>query len=110
MRATLNVLEPYKEKATVLRNMSTDAASLFGDGSVDAIFIDAIHHYNAVMQDMQMWWSKVKPGGLMLGHDYYLHGGHGVIFTVKPAALEFGRQMKVPVFHTSDDCWYMVKP
>jgi predicted O-methyltransferase YrrM len=49
---------------------SADAADLFPDGSVDFVFIDAAHDYHNVRTDLQTWWPKVRPGGLLAGHDY----------------------------------------
>lgn len=40
------------------------------DESVDAIFIDADHSYEAVSKDLPFWWNKLKRGGWLLGDDY----------------------------------------
>jgi predicted O-methyltransferase YrrM len=51
---------------------SAAAASLplFRDQSLDFVFIDADHRYDAVVADVRAWKSKVKPGGILAGHDY----------------------------------------
>jgi predicted O-methyltransferase YrrM len=36
----------------------------------DFIFIDAAHDYESVKTDIQGWMTKVKPGGILAGHDY----------------------------------------
>jgi hypothetical protein len=46
------------------------AASLFRDRSVDFVFIDADHSYEAVRRDILAWLPKVKVGGTLAGHDY----------------------------------------
>lgn len=50
--------------------LSWDAAAKFADGSVDVVFVDADHAYESVAKDIAAWWPKVKPGGIMAGHDF----------------------------------------
>jgi predicted O-methyltransferase YrrM len=52
------------------RALSVDAAKEFAHESLDFIYIDATHTFEAVSQDLLAWWPKLKPGGLMAGHDY----------------------------------------
>lgn len=40
------------------------------DKSLDAVFIDADHSYEAVKHDLKFWWKKIKKGGWLLGDDY----------------------------------------
>src|SRR5207253_8367684 len=42
----------------------------FADASVDFVFIDAGHDFNSVCNDIRVWLPKVKPGGVLAGHDY----------------------------------------
>jgi len=49
---------------------STEAAKLFKSQSLMMVFIDANHSYEAVLQDLQAWWPKICPGGMICGHDY----------------------------------------
>jgi hypothetical protein len=48
---------------------SKDATSIFRDKSCDLIFIDGDHSFEATKQDIEMWMFKVKPGGILCGHD-----------------------------------------
>ena len=34
------------------------------------VFIDADHAYEAVKNDIKVWWSLVQPDGILAGHDY----------------------------------------
>jgi len=55
---------------TVMEKPSLEACKDFGDNSMDLVFIDADHRYSAVKEDIACWYEKVKPGGILCGHDY----------------------------------------
>jgi hypothetical protein len=64
-------LDQYKNRYTWLRKNSTSVTSdEIPDESLDAIFIDADHSYEAVKNDLNFWWNKLKKGGHLLGDDY----------------------------------------
>ncbi|MBI5684050.1 MAG: class I SAM-dependent methyltransferase [Verrucomicrobia bacterium] len=48
---------------------STQACVLFPDKSLDFVFIDGNHGYSYVKQDILAWLPKIKPGGVICGHD-----------------------------------------
>lgn len=48
---------------------SAAAASAFADGSVDALWIDADHSFDAVVRDIEAWRPKLRPGAILAGHD-----------------------------------------
>lgn len=52
------------------RISSEEAAPRVADGSLDFVYIDGNHFYPAVKQDIDLWWPKVKSGGVIGGHDY----------------------------------------
>jgi predicted O-methyltransferase YrrM len=54
----------------VIQDESVRAAVRIADSSVDWVFIDALHDYRSVRDDIRAWAPKVKPGGLISGHDY----------------------------------------
>lgn len=61
------------DEAAMLRPIRFDsakAARLFDDGSLDLVFIDAGHEYEAVSVDIAAWLPKVRTGGILAGHDY----------------------------------------
>ena len=92
---------PYRVRTTVLRMPSLLAADQVENGSLDFAFIDADHSYAATLADCRAWWPKVRPGGILFGHDYgwkvkWLEG-------CTQAYNEFGADVDVkPVI---DDWW-----
>lgn len=58
------------QPTTFLRMTSAEAAPTFADATFDFVYIDANHAYEFVKQDMELWYSKVRPGGWIMGHDW----------------------------------------
>lgn len=48
---------------------SVEAASRYADASLDFVWIDASHDTQSVHDDLEAWYPKVKPGGILAGHD-----------------------------------------
>lgn len=61
-------LEPYGVE--VIRKTSVDAARDVPDGSLDFVYIDAMHEFDCIMMDILTWVPKVRKGGIVSGHDY----------------------------------------
>jgi hypothetical protein len=70
MAKTFMAVYAHENRAVMIRDLSAFAAQLFPPQSLDFVYIDADHAYEAVVMDIQAWASKVKPGGIMSGHDY----------------------------------------
>ena len=66
-RSTLAV---HKDRVTTLRMTSQKACNMFLDGSLDFVYVDANHLEEHTYQDLTSWWSKIKPHGILAGHDY----------------------------------------
>jgi Methyltransferase domain len=64
-------IERAHAKTTVIpvRAASVAAASLIADATYDLVFIDADHSYAGASGDIKAWLPKVKPGGVLCGHD-----------------------------------------
>ena len=69
-REAVNRTQPFEARRLVVRQPSVVAAKDVVDGSQDFVFIDGEHTYEAVVEDIAAWAPKVKPGGLLCGHDY----------------------------------------
>jgi predicted O-methyltransferase YrrM len=63
-------IEPYKNRVSELRMLTSTASETLNDGVLDFVFVDATHTYKAVKEDCQLWIPKLKEGGLLCGHDY----------------------------------------
>lgn len=53
------------------RQYSYKAAPGFAAGSFDFVYLDGNHHYEFVLRDLQDFATRLKPGGLLFGHDFF---------------------------------------
>lgn len=53
------------------RQYSYKAVAGFDEGFFDFVYIDGNHHYEFVLRDLQDFAARLKPGGLMFGHDFF---------------------------------------
>lgn len=68
--AFFDVLALFPERLTLIEVPSVAASLRVDDGSLDFVFIDADHSFDAVMADIAAWLPKIRPGGFITGHDY----------------------------------------
>ena len=54
----------------LVRRFSEAAAVDFQEGFFDFICIDAGHEYENVARDLEVWWPKLKVGGMLAGDDF----------------------------------------
>lgn len=55
---------------TIVRKDSMSALKNFKDNSLDFVYIDANHDFVNITNDLHYWLKKIRPGGIMSGHDY----------------------------------------
>lgn len=79
-RHCVEKLAPYK--ATILKMTSMDALKEVPDNSLDFVYLDGRHEFDYIMSDLIFWNYKVKPGGMIAGHDYYAFYQAGIIQAV----------------------------
>lgn len=60
-------VRPYIRDIHAMR--STEAAALYPPHSLDFVWLDASHQAPDVLADLMAWWPKVKPTGILAGHD-----------------------------------------
>ena len=64
------LLSQFGDRVELIRKKSTEAAQDFEDGSLDFVFIDAIHDYENCYNDINYWHNRVRKGGYVMGHDW----------------------------------------
>jgi hypothetical protein len=90
------------DKVEFLLGPSVQMARRIPDGTLDLVFIDADHSEAAVRQDIAAWRGKLRPGGVLAGHDYGSHRHTGV----KLAVDEIFRDNAEPVHLDADKVWW----
>jgi predicted O-methyltransferase YrrM len=113
-RETCGRLAQFGERSQVWRMKSREAAARIEDESLDFVYIDARHDEASVTEDLCLWWPKVRPGGVVAGHDYLDGARKGTLFGVKTAVDRFlaARGLAVAMV-TADDkhpSWLAFKP
>jgi predicted O-methyltransferase YrrM len=54
----------------VIAKPSLEAAASFAAGSIDRVFLDGSHDGDSVAADLEAWSTRLKPDGILAGHDY----------------------------------------
>lgn len=121
LKSTKELLAPFGSVPVYIRNFTNLAVLQVEDASLDFIYVDARHDYCGCREDIELWWPKLKIGGLMAGHDYIdgieqkrysrgpqddwnfcMNGTHHT-GAVKGAVNEFALSHKLKVFATLTD-------
>lgn len=76
---TMRRLDPWRDDLIIKRKTSAEALLEIEDKSLDFVYIDALHDFNNFIFDIIGWSKKVKPGGIVSGHDYHTGFNFGVI-------------------------------
>ena len=61
-------LSPYA--CIIERSTSMEAVERWSNDTLDFVFIDGNHEFPFVYEDIVEWTKKVRPGGIIAGHDY----------------------------------------
>jgi hypothetical protein len=72
---------------------SLEAVKYVEDGSLDFVYIDGDHRFEAVMQDILAWEPKVRKGGALSGHDYNIR-------SIRPVVQLFAGRTRLPLYVT----------
>lgn len=88
-------------RVKTIKEWSHIAVHYFPNKCIDAIYLDANHSYEACKQDLELWYPKLKVGGIFSGHDYCEGDkeGHGV----KAAVDEFCASKGLTVVSTTNE-------
>lgn len=96
------------------KGYSSDIANKFPDSYFDYIYIDGDHTKQGVLSDLNSWYSKVKTGGIIAGHDIACDRNHPyyTFFDVEGALEEFFNTLDTNIFLTSEityKSWIYIK-
>ena len=68
-------VETQKDRFELIEDYSYNVHDRFEDGTVDFIFIDGDHNYEAVKRDFELYYPKVREDGLIFFHDSRMNRG-----------------------------------
>ena len=112
-----NVRQWFGSRVFLKRGKSHIEAEKWGDAiKIDFLFIDGDHHGDAVLGDMEGWCPKVRPGGLIAGHDIDGKWGEGVKLAVESYCLSAGiSEVHVGKVYSftgkqTTNCWWFYQP
>mmetsp|Transcript_83473 Transcript_83473/g.244724 ORF Transcript_83473/g.244724 Transcript_83473/m.244724 type:complete len:427 (-) Transcript_83473:33-1313(-) len=90
-------------KAHLMRVSSSEAMLHLPPNSMHLIFVDADHHHDGVLQDLQDALKVLAPGGIIAGHDFTTYWFETVV-----AALGFARKLSLSGVEVSaDGVWWL---
>lgn len=93
-------LARFGDRSEIWRLTSLEGAERISPHSLDFVFIDARHDHDSVVEDLEAWFDKVRPGGIISGHDYVDGDLENGVFGVKSAVDEFFAARGIPVHNT----------
>jgi len=103
-------------EVSIIRKYSMDALSDFPDNSLDFVYIDGNHSFPYVAEDIFFWEKKVKPGGIVSGHDYLKVPRTDCVIQVREVVDAYAEAFKIRKWFVVDECsakrcgsWFWVK-
>jgi hypothetical protein len=107
-------LAPFGTRSEIRRADSLAAAAATEPGSLDFVYIDADHEYESVRADIEAWQDRIRPGGVLCGHDYYDGWRDNAMYGVARAVDEFcaarGLQVKTTLREHPEKSWFVSIP
>ena len=105
-----NKMARFGSRVAIGRTTSVEAAASCADRSLDFVYIDANHMRPMIDNDLRAWWPKVRPGGIIGGHDYHMIDTPEYKCEVKAAVDEFFSGQTIHTTTTDlDPSWYIIK-
>lgn len=85
-------IKPYLDRYEMMEMTSMEAVKRFSDNSIDFVYIDGNHKDPWISDDIREWTKKVKPRGIVAGHDYIQPHG---LYDVKKAVIRYTNEHKI---------------
>ena len=82
--------------------ISEEAAREVPDLSLDFVYIDGDHTYDFCMLDIILWFRKVRAGGIISGHDYFLDPRKERHAKVSAAVNDYMRIHRIDPWYITD--------
>lgn len=101
-KKTLKRLSKYQDKIKFIEKYSDKAAEDV-PGNLDFIYVDGGHEYECVKKDIELYYPKVKKGGVFGGHDF--DANH---LEVCKAVFEFVQKNNLRLYGKHRD-WWIIK-
>ena len=105
-----SLLAEQDTRVKIIRALSIEGAKIIPDNSLDGAFIDGNHAGAAVLEDMDAWFPKVRPGGLFCGHDYGNDTNWPNFCEVKRAVDRWASEHNLVFTISRDSSWWIIKP
>lgn len=104
-------MERFDDRAQFLRTTSQEACKLIDAESLDFAYIDANHMSPMIDRDIEIWFPKVKPGGIFGGHDYHNYKNEVFQCDVKNAVDHFFKDSDYMIHVVPGEVpsWYVIK-
>lgn len=110
---SISRLSQFGDRSIVVRKDSIEASKDFEDESLDFVYIDADHSYEGCLTDITAWYPKVKPGGVISGHDFVDRVCEAGVFGVQSAVRDYFKDRFSQVVDIYDpntwNSWLLVK-
>lgn len=79
-----------RKQVEINLGLSVEVGQRFPDHYFDWVYIDTVHSYQVTRDELELYSRKVKPGGIMAGHDFMLGNWiKGYRYGVIEAVYEF---------------------
>lgn len=97
------LLRNWEDKIIFIKKLSQDAINDVPN-ELDFVYIDGNHDYEFVKKDIEMYYPKVRSGGIIGGHDF-----DGFYPDVCKAVIEFCDKNNIKLHSWSNDWWVVKK-
>ena len=102
---TKKKLRRDENKIEFIYKTSKEAVTLIPN-NLDFVYIDGNHSYKHVMEDINLYYNKVKDRGIIGGHDF--QGEEKDVIDVKNAVIDFVCKNNLQL-HTIGSDWWIIK-